>query len=100
MPEATAAAAPPLEPPGVWSVFHGLRVGPHARGSVTGRLPSSGEFERPRLISPVSRNRATIVVSLVGDRSRLLECDVAARLGGAPVVGGEILQQERHPGEW
>ena len=28
MPAATAAAAPPLDPPGVWSRFHGLRVGP------------------------------------------------------------------------
>jgi hypothetical protein len=28
MPAATAAAAPPLEPPGLWSVSHGLRVGP------------------------------------------------------------------------
>ena len=30
MPAATAAAEPPLEPPGVRSVFHGLRVVPHA----------------------------------------------------------------------
>ena len=28
MPEATAAAAPPEDPPGLWSVSHGLRVGP------------------------------------------------------------------------
>ena len=28
MPDATAAAAPPLDPPGTRSVFHGLRVGP------------------------------------------------------------------------
>ena len=28
MPEATAAAAPPLDPPGPWSRFHGLWVGP------------------------------------------------------------------------
>ena len=28
MPAATAAAAPPLEPPGTWSTPHGLRVGP------------------------------------------------------------------------
>jgi len=27
-PEATAAAAPPLEPPAVWPCFHGLWVGP------------------------------------------------------------------------
>ena len=28
MPPATAAAAPPLEPPGVRSVSHGFRAGP------------------------------------------------------------------------
>ena len=28
IPEATAAAAPPLDPPGPWSGFHGLCVGP------------------------------------------------------------------------
>ena len=28
MPLATAAAEPPLEPPGVWPSFHGLCVGP------------------------------------------------------------------------
>ncbi len=28
MPDATAAPEPPDDPPGVWSVFHGLRVAP------------------------------------------------------------------------
>ena len=28
MPPATAAAEPPLDPPGVWFKFHGFRVGP------------------------------------------------------------------------
>ena len=32
IPAATAAAAPPLEPPGVRSRSHGLRVAPHAIG--------------------------------------------------------------------
>src|SRR5579863_9790925 len=32
MPDATAAAAPPLEPPALRAVFHGLRVGPLRRG--------------------------------------------------------------------
>jgi len=34
IPPATAAADPPLDPPGVWSVFQGLRVGPCSSGSV------------------------------------------------------------------
>ena len=65
MPEATAAAAPPLEPPGVKLVFHGLRVAPHASGSVTGKLPNSGELVRPRKTSCCSLKRVTKVVSEV-----------------------------------
>src|SRR5918912_1059586 len=44
MRDATAAAVPPLDPPGDRSRFHGLRVGPYASGSVDGRSPSSGQF--------------------------------------------------------
>ena len=47
MPLATAAAAPPLEPPDVRSTLHGLRVGPYASGSVVGTSPNSGVFVRP-----------------------------------------------------
>ena len=64
MPEATAAAAPPEDPPGVREVSHGLRVGPKAIGSVTGRVPSSGLEVRPRVTSPAERKRATSSVSL------------------------------------
>src|SRR4051812_205550 len=42
MPAATAAAEPPLDPPGLCARFHGLRVGPNASGSVVGSRPSSG----------------------------------------------------------
>ena len=63
MPAATAAAEPPLEPPGEWSVLHGLRVGPHASGSVVGRLPNSGLLVRPAITSPAARKRLTNVVS-------------------------------------
>src|SRR4051812_9511496 len=54
IPDATAAAAPPLDPPGVRVVSHGLRV-PHARGSVVGTLPSSGLFMRPAITCPAAR---------------------------------------------
>src|SRR6516165_11526077 len=36
IPAATAAAEPPLEPPGVWSKLQGLRVAPKAFPSVKG----------------------------------------------------------------
>src|ERR1700756_3171800 len=65
IPAATAAAAPPLDPPGVRSSAHGLRVGPHASGCVVGKLPISGLFVRPAMTRPAALNRATSVVSVV-----------------------------------
>ena len=59
MPAATAAALPPLEPPEVRDVSNGFRVAPHASGSVTGTLPNSGEFVRPKVIRPESTNFCT-----------------------------------------
>src|SRR5213596_2413222 len=52
MPEATAAADPPLEPPAERDVSHGLRVGPCASGSVVGTMPSSGQFVFPTITNP------------------------------------------------
>ena len=63
MPLATAAAAPPLDPPGERVVSHGLCVAPQASGSVVGTLPSSGLFVRPAMTRPASRKRLTSVVS-------------------------------------
>ena len=54
MPDATAAAEPPEEPPVECSVFHGLRDGPKRRGSVVGRMPSSGVFVLPQMTKPAS----------------------------------------------
>src|SRR6185295_48005 len=58
MPAATAAAAPPLDPPGEYWGFHGLCVGPKVSGSVVGRRPSSGVFVRPRKHRPAARSFA------------------------------------------
>jgi hypothetical protein len=63
MPEATAAAAPPLEPPGVCSVFQGFSAAPYACDSVVGRMPSSGTFVLPIVTKPASRKRAPRKVS-------------------------------------
>ena len=54
IPAATAAAAPPLDPPGVRSSAHGLRVGPQATGCAVGRLPISELFVRPAMTSPAA----------------------------------------------
>src|SRR5450755_586786 len=59
MPEATAAAAPPLDPPGEQARFHGLRVAPHASGSVVTWLANSGVFVRPAITRPAARNLDT-----------------------------------------
>src|SRR6266550_3415848 len=47
IPEATAAAVPPEEPPAVREPSHGFRVGPNRSGSVVGRIPNSGVFVLP-----------------------------------------------------
>ena len=52
MPAATAAAAPPLDPPAVRPVSQGLRVGPKRRGSVVGPTASSGVLVLPMNTSP------------------------------------------------
>ena len=53
-PAATAAAEPPLEPPGVRSVSHGLRVTPQVIDSVNGHSPSSGIVVLPITIAPAA----------------------------------------------
>ena len=57
MPAATAAAAPPLEPPALCAGFHGLRVGPYASGSVVGSSASSGVLVRPSETRPAASKR-------------------------------------------
>ena len=59
MPLATAAPAPPLEPPAPRSWFQGLRVVPQAALSVSSVSPNSGEALRPRKQKPAARRRAT-----------------------------------------
>src|SRR5215813_12395270 len=58
MPAATAAAAPPDEPPAECSRFHGLRHDPNRRGSVFGLMPNSGVELRPMMLRPALRQRA------------------------------------------
>ena len=52
MPLATAAAEPPLDPPLLCAVFHGLWVGPYACGSVVGIRPNSGVLVLPTITNP------------------------------------------------
>src|SRR3546814_7922029 len=59
-PAATAAAEPPLEPPGVCAGFQGLRHGPQASGSVMPLAPNSGVLVRPNTTTPARSQRPII----------------------------------------
>src|ERR1700761_4714885 len=59
---ATAAAAPPDEPPDECARFQGLRVGPNRRDSVVGSNPNSGLALLPNMVTPVSRKRCVSVL--------------------------------------
>src|SRR5712691_9479981 len=65
-PAATAAAAPPDEPPGVRSRFHGLRVTPKSSLSVCQSAQSGGTFDLPNTIAPAALSRATGTASRSG----------------------------------
>lgn len=55
---AVAAAAPPLEPPGVRSVSQGLRQMPLSSDDVID-VQNSGTFDFPNTTKPAPRSRAT-----------------------------------------
>ena len=56
---ANAAAAPPLDPPGVFDVSYGLRVAPNRVLNVCEPAPNSGVFVFPITIAPAARSRFT-----------------------------------------
>ena len=75
-PAATAAALPPLEPPGLRSVFHGLRVIPKAGPSVSPMIASSGQLVLPMTTAPAARSR----------RTSSLSCDAGVKFAAVPQV--------------
>ena len=52
MPAANAAAAPPLDPPGVIALFQGFSVAPCRSLSVNQRHEKPGVLVRPMMIAP------------------------------------------------
>src|SRR6185503_17422642 len=62
-PPATAAAAPPLDPPGVRAESHGLTQAPFSSDSVCAIVPSSGVFVLPRMTKPASLMLRTTAAS-------------------------------------
>src|SRR5919107_5928099 len=63
IPEATATAEPPDEPPGTRSGAIGFFVGPYALCSVDEPIANSSMFVLPNGIAPASRRRFTTVAS-------------------------------------
>src|SRR5690606_6634800 len=60
---ATAAADPPLEPPGTRAWSQGLTVRPSAEFSVDDPMANSSMFSRPNGMAPAARRRSTTVAS-------------------------------------
>ncbi len=60
---ATAAAVPPLLPPGTRPRSHGLAVGPKAECSVDEPMANSSMFVLPRMTAPTSRRRSVMWAS-------------------------------------
>ena len=89
MPAATATAVPPLEPPGVCSGFHGLRVMPPSTDSVNGHWPNSGIRVLPMITAPAARSRRTTSPSSAHGRG------VAAATEGGDAAGDVDLLLDR-----
>jgi hypothetical protein len=63
IPDATAAAEPPEDPPGTRSRSHGLRVGPNAEFSVEEPNANSSILHLPIGTTPAASMRRTAVQS-------------------------------------
>ena len=77
-PAATAAAEPPLLPPGTLLAQRGLRAGPKAEFSVELPMANSSMFVLPTATAPAARSRATTVASYGGRQpSRIFDPQLA-----------------------
>src|SRR4029450_11195226 len=70
MPAATAAPAPPDEPPGVIEGSRGFLVSPWIRLVVTQRYEKAGQLVRPRMTAPDLRRFSTTGLSALATVSR------------------------------
>src|SRR5881409_2562036 len=67
-PAATAAAEPPLDPPGTRSSAQGLQVFSYAEFSVEEHMANSSMFVLPMMTAPARLRRSTQVASYVGTK--------------------------------
>src|SRR5215469_1458461 len=75
-PQATAAAEPLDEPPGIYSKFQGFLTGPKQLSSPVVPAPSVCIFVLPMTIAPAFFSLSTLAASLAG--TRFLKCSKAA----------------------
>ena len=97
MPEATAAALPPLDPPGEYSRRHGLPVVPKTRFSVYPSVANSGRFVLPTITAPAS-DESPGHRAVPGRRRRVDEQQRSLR-GDHALDVFEVLDQHGNPGE-
>src|ERR671916_3238339 len=81
---ATAAAGPPLLPPGTRSVLQGFRTGLKAEFSFDEPIANSSVLAFPRNTAPCSRRRRTTVASYGGRNP--------SRIRDPAVVGASMVQ--------
>src|SRR5205085_4996757 len=82
---ATAAAEPPLEPPGMRSGAQGLRVGPKAEFSHEAPMANSSMFVLPISTASAARSRTTTVASYGGRKF--------SSIRETQVVGSSVVQR-------
>src|ERR1700710_1283145 len=88
MPPATAAAAPPEDPPGERLVSQGVREGPKRSFSATVMVPNSGVLVRPQRTKPAaSSDSTTSSLSSPTPAGAPLE----PKVSGQPATGGRSL---------
>ena len=93
IPVATAAAAPPLEPPAVRSGAQGFSVRPCRSFSVNQRNENAGAFVRPMIIAPARRKLTTTGLSSAGDQLSVCNDTIVGWM--SPLIGID-LDRDRH----
>ncbi len=97
IPAATAAAAPPLDPPDVRSRLQGLLTRPNISESDTPLRPNSGRLVLPKMTNPDFEVAAHGIGVRLGDDRAHRTAAPGGRQAG--VVVAEILEEQRHAGE-
>ena len=96
MPAATAAADPPLDPPGMRPRSQGLRVISKPEFSVEEPIANSSMLSLPTITAPSALSRATTVASYGGTKpARIREPQVV----GTPGRAQHVLERDRDPGQ-